>query len=106
MPSHGVWAKVGAFVQRYPRRIWVGTLIVLVLGVVAVPQLKADGVAQSELVLGTSAARDGQEALGEHFPGGSGSPVYVVADQADISQVMKVLEGNEYLEGGEASTSM
>ncbi|BAU94312.1 RND superfamily drug exporter [Corynebacterium suranareeae] len=106
MPSSGVWAKVGALVQKYPRRIWVGTLIVLMLGVVAVPQLKADGVAQSELVLGTSAARDGQDALGEHFPGGSGSPVYVVADQGDVSQVMEVLEGNEFLEGGEASTSV
>lgn len=106
MPSSGVWTKVGALVQKYPRRIWVGTLIVLMLGVVAVPQLKADGVAQSELVLGTSAARDGQEALGEHFPGGSGSPVYVVADQDDVSHVMEVLEGNEFLEGGEASKSI
>lgn len=106
MPSSGVWAKVGAFVQKYPRRIWVGTLIVLMLGVVAVPQLKADGVAQSELVLSTSAARDGQEALGEHFPGGSGSPVYVVADQEDVPQVMEVLEESEFLEGGVASTSI
>ncbi|ALZ98816.1 MMPL family transporter [Corynebacterium glutamicum] len=106
MPSSGVWAKVGALVQKYPRRIWVGTLIVLMLGVVAVPQLKADGVAQSELVLGTSAARDGQEALGEHFPGGSGSPVYVVADQPDVPQVMEVLEESEFLEGGVASTSI
>ena len=106
MPSRGVWAKVGAMVQKYPRRIWVGTLMVLMLGVIAVPQLKADGVAQSELVLGTSAARDGQEALGEHFPGGSGSPVYVVADQEDVSQVMEMLEGNEFLEGGVASTSI
>lgn len=106
MPSSGVWAKVGALVQKNPRRIWVGTLVVLMLGVVAVPRLKADGVAQSELVLGTSAARDGQEALGEHFPGGSGSPVYVVADQEDVPQMMEVLEESEFLEGGVALTSI
>ena len=40
-------------------------------------QLKADGVPSSDLVLGASEARDGQEVLAEHFPAGSGSPVYV-----------------------------
>ncbi|WP_244632055.1 MMPL family transporter [Microbacterium sp. Se63.02b] len=39
------------------------------------PSSTPTGVPQSDLVLGSSEARDGQVALGEHFPGGSGSPV-------------------------------
>ena len=80
----GVWAKVARLVQRHPRMVWILTTVVLLAGAAFVPQLQANGVAQSELVLGTSEARDGQAALGEHFPGGSGSPAYVVVDETDL----------------------
>ena len=49
------------------------------------------GVPQSELVLGASEARDGQLALGEHFPGGSGSPVLVVVESGQLEQAAAVL---------------
>jgi RND superfamily putative drug exporter len=47
-------------------------------------QLKASGIPQSDLVLGQSEARDGQSALGEHFPGGSGSPTVIVTDETAL----------------------
>lgn len=72
IPASGIWSKVADLVEQHPRAIWVSTLIVLLLGAAFVPTLKADGVSQSDLVLGSSEARDGQQALGEHFPGGSG----------------------------------
>src|SRR5690606_19403260 len=58
----------------------------------------AVGVPQSELVLGASEARDGQTALGEHFPGGSGSPVQVVVAEADLlnaADIMLAADGIE-----------
>src|SRR5699024_6345445 len=82
--SRGLWPKIARFVQRRPRTLWIATTLVLLVGAAAVTQLKADGVAQSELVLGASEARDGQVALGKHFPGGSGSPVQVVTNEDDI----------------------
>src|SRR5699024_10515118 len=62
----------------------------------------ADGVPQSDLVLGSSSARAGQEALGEHFPAGAGSPVQVIVDQEDLQTTADVLRG----EDGIASVSV
>jgi RND superfamily putative drug exporter len=56
-------------------------------------------VAQSELVLGSSEARDGQQVLGEHFPGGSGSPVSVLADLDDLQCVADVLLDHPGIDG-------
>ena len=98
MPSKGFWPKVARLVQKRPRAIWIVTTLVLIAGAAAVTQLNADGVPESELVLGESEARDGQEALGEHFPGGSGSPIQVVAPEDDVEAVVEVLEDYETVE--------
>ncbi|MGJ0203380.1 MMPL family transporter [Leucobacter sp. gxy201] len=84
MPSGGVWRRLAGAVRRRPRPIWIITLLVLVVGAAGVTQLDAQGVPQSDLVLSPSEARDGQTILGKHFPGGSGSPVYVLADADDL----------------------
>ena len=81
MHATGFWAWLARLVQRRPRTLWLAILALLVAGAAAVTQLEAAGVPQSDLVLGPSEARAGQAALGEHFPGGSGSPLYVVVDE-------------------------
>ena len=98
MPSKGFWPKVARLVKKRPRVIWIVTTLVLLAGAGAVTQLNADGVAQSELVLGESEARDGQDALGKHFPGGSGSPVQVIVAEDDVSNVVEVMEGYETID--------
>src|SRR5699024_9672786 len=90
--------KVARQVQKRPRAIWIVTTLVLLVGAAAATQLKADGVAQSDLVLGASEARDGQVALGEHFPGGSGSPVQVIASQDEQEAVSEVLLAHPEIE--------
>ena len=62
VPKKGFWPKVARLVQKRPRVIWIATTLVLLVGAGAVTQLQADGVAQSDLVLGESEARDGQQA--------------------------------------------
>lgn len=91
----GPWAAVARQIQRRPRAIWIMTTLVLAFGALGVTQLQASGVPQSELVLGESEARAGQEALGEHFPGGSGSPVYVLVDATNAPEATRVLEDND-----------
>lgn len=91
IPSQGIWPKIARMIQKRPRVIWSVTTLALLAGVAFIPQLKADGVAQSELVLGASEARDGQEALGEHFPGGSGSPIQVIANEEELDDVVNVM---------------
>ena len=87
----GVWARLTGWIRRRHRPIWIVTAAVLALGVVGATQLDATGVPQSDLVLGASEARDGQRALGEHFPGGSGSPVMVITDEDTLQDAADAL---------------
>ncbi|WP_350270202.1 MMPL family transporter [Brevibacterium sp. CBA3109] len=81
----GMWARIAGGIAARPRLIWIGLVILLALPLIAVPQFKSSGVAQSEFVLGESEARDGQDVLAEHFPGGSGTPTQVVLDANELS---------------------
>ena len=94
LPTAGVWGWLTRIIRRRPRLIWVVTVAVLAVGALGLTQLKADGVPASEFVLGQSQARDGQRALGEHFPGGSGSPASVLVAEADQERAQAVLLGN------------
>jgi len=87
----GLWQRLARGIRRRPRVIWITTAIVLAVAAVGVLQLDAKGVPQSDLVLGASEARDGQQVLGEHFPGGSGSPVYVLVDEERMQDAADVL---------------
>lgn len=94
--ARGLWPRTGRLIARHARLIWIASTVVLLAGGLGLTQLKADGVAQSELVLGESPARDGQVVLGEHFPGGSGSPALVVGDRDaidDLADAARELDG-------------
>ena len=92
---HPLWAKVAKIVVKHPRRIWLGTLCLLVLASFGFTQLKADGVPQSQFVLGKSEAREAQDLLDKHFPGGSGAPAYVIVDASQKDEVIKALDADE-----------
>lgn len=98
IPTKGLWPSVARFVKKRPRTIWIVTTLVLLVGAAGATQFKAEGVAQSDLVLGESEARDGQEVLGEHFPGGSGSPVQVIVSEGEREDVADVLLAHPEIE--------
>ncbi|AZZ38723.1 MMPL family transporter [Acidipropionibacterium jensenii] len=87
----GLWARAGRALSTRPRTVWVVACVILAVCTLGITQLRAQGVPQSDLVLGSSQARDGQRALAEHFPGGSGSPAFVVTSSADLQKVADVL---------------
>jgi putative drug exporter of the RND superfamily len=93
--THPLWTKVGALVRRHPRRIWTLTTALLLVACIGVFQLDADGVAQSDLILGKSEARDAQKILNAHFASGSGSPAYILADSAKQKDVIEVIEADK-----------
>lgn len=97
--ERGVWHRVGELVRRYPRPIWIATTLVLVMFAGFSTQIKADGVAQSDLILGYSEARDGQEALGRHFPNGSGSPAFVVVNKDVVSTAVAAIDAAKGVDG-------
>lgn len=91
IPDRGLWRRLSGLIRRRPRSIWIITTLVLAVGAMGVTQLDASGVPQSDLVIGQSEARDGQAVLGEHFPGGSGSPAYVLVDESGLQDAVDVL---------------
>jgi RND superfamily putative drug exporter len=105
LPGNGIWAKLPRLLARHPRRIWVATTLVLLVGALGLTQLSASGVPQSDLVLGTSEARDGQTALGEHFPAGSGSPVQVVTDQEEMDEAVAAMLENDGIDDVSVTTA-
>lgn len=90
----GIWPKIGAFVSSKPRTIWVVCTAILLVSAVGIIGLKADGIAQSDIVIGKSEARDGQALLNRHFAGGSGTPVQIIADEKHIDDIAKALESD------------
>ncbi|WP_336658918.1 MMPL family transporter [Leucobacter sp. USHLN153] len=98
MPAKGVWRRLAGAIRRHPRPIWIITTLVLAVGAVGATQLDASGVPQSDLVLGSSEARDGQAVLGEHFPGGSGSPAYVLTSEDSLQEVADIALANPGVE--------
>ncbi|CAN7172334.1 MMPL family transporter [Microbacterium foliorum] len=99
MRKTGLWARLAGMITKSPRAIWIVTTLVLLAGASGVLQLNAVGVPASDLVLGASEARDGQVALGEHFPGGSGSPVYVVVAEDRLQDAADVLLADDGIDG-------
>lgn len=92
--QHGTWVKVANFVKSRPRLIWIVTVLILLAASAGLWQLKADGVPQSELSLGYSEAREGQEIIKKHFPGSSGTPVKIVVDKNNIQSTVPVIEAD------------
>lgn len=85
----GLWRRVGTLIAKRPRTTWIVTLVVLLAACAALPGLKASGLPQTDFLLGNNIESvDGQKALGEHFDAGSGSPVVIIAQEADYTEVM------------------
>lgn len=91
-PVRGLWARQARLIARHSRPVWIITTIVLLVASAGILQLRADGVPQSDLVLGASEARDGQDVLGQHFAAGSGSPAYVIVPEDRVASAVTVLQ--------------
>lgn len=86
--TSGLWGRTADLVRHRPRAIWIATSIVLLVGAAFLPQLKASGTAQSDVFLTEVESVAGQEVLSRHFPGGSGSPTVIIANQAKVADVL------------------
>lgn len=91
----GLWNNIGTFVATHSRSIWISTTLVLCLCSLGLLQLKADGVSQSEYVLGASQARSGQAMIDAHFPGGSGTPTFVIVPADLVAEAATILEKSD-----------
>jgi RND superfamily putative drug exporter len=85
----GLWRATGSLIARRRRTVWIASVLLLLVACAGVLQLKANGVAQTDVILAASNAVDGQDALGRHFDAGSGSPAVIVADEAKAQEVLQ-----------------
>ncbi len=93
--TSGPYAAAGRLIAKRPRVAWIACALLLAAGAAFVPTLKADGVPASEIILGTSDARDGQAVLAEHFPDGSGDPTNVLVDENRLQEAADILLASE-----------
>jgi RND superfamily putative drug exporter len=91
--ARGIWPAVARLISRRARLVWIASTLLLAVASIGLPAFKADGVPQSDFVLGASEARDGQAVLAEHFPGGSGTPVIVIGPEARLQGLADVILG-------------
>jgi RND superfamily putative drug exporter len=92
----GLWKGVGNLVGKRPRTTWIVTLLLLLAAIAGLPGLKASGIPQTEFLLGDNIESvDGQEVLAEHFDAGDGSPIVIIADEANYAAVITAAEGTE-----------
>jgi putative drug exporter of the RND superfamily len=89
----GVWARIGGGISRRPRLVWVGTTLALGALALGMFSLKADGLSSSGTFTNKPDSVVGQGVLDAHFPGGTGSPVVVIAKADQATAVRQALAG-------------
>jgi RND superfamily putative drug exporter len=84
----GIWARVGQRISKAPRAVWVATTLVLVALSFGIVQLDANGLTNEQSFTKEQPSVVAEKKLAQHFPGGAGSPVAVIAngDRAEAVQ--------------------
>ncbi|MGR0220253.1 MMPL family transporter [Agromyces sp. ZXT2-6] len=91
--ERGLWGAIGRLVARRPRTVWILSTLILAVMALGLVRLDADGVPSSEFILGESQARDGQELVSEHFPGGSGTPAVIIGPEDELQEIADIALG-------------
>jgi RND superfamily putative drug exporter len=93
--EHGLWPRVADLVDRRPRRIWITALIGLAACAAFSPLLAAKGTPLDEIFVNDAPSVSGQQALGRHFPAGSGNPAVIVARADKAEEVTRAAAATE-----------
>jgi putative drug exporter of the RND superfamily len=83
----GFWARMGSAIGRRPRRVWIGTALVLGAMSIAMLDLNANGLSNADSFRNHPDSVVGEQALARHFPAGSGTPIVVISNAAQASDV-------------------
>jgi putative drug exporter of the RND superfamily len=91
--ERGLWARIGLWVARRPRVVWVVTAVVLGAMALGVTQLEANGLQSKDSFRTDPEAVTGEEVLARHFPAGAGNPVQVIGRAEAVGQLRAALAG-------------
>jgi putative drug exporter of the RND superfamily len=93
--ERGFWARIGARMVPRPRLVWVVTTVLLGAAAFGMIGLNANGLTLAEGFRGTPDSIEGQDVVTEHFAGGAGSPVSVLANAGAADEVRTVVGETE-----------
>jgi RND superfamily putative drug exporter len=90
--ASNVWSRVGRWVERRPRPIWVGTVVLL--GILATGLLGLDtNLSQADQFRDEPEAITGQKRIEASYPAGVGSPTLVVTDAQHVAAIEALVAG-------------
>ncbi|WP_231126616.1 MMPL family transporter [Motilibacter aurantiacus] len=92
--GRGLWGKVAALVGSRARVVAAATAVVLIGLAAAIFRLDATGLTTEEQFTNEVPSVLGQEVLGAHFPGGTGTPASVIGPQGDADRILQVVQSD------------
>ena len=91
----GGWARIGRRIARRPRVVWVATTVILGALTVGIVQLNADGLSNEESFTTDQPSIAAEKLVAQHYPGGAGNPVVVLANSAAADEVRTAFDNTE-----------
>ncbi|MGH3458028.1 MMPL family transporter [Aeromicrobium sp.] len=85
--KRGFWARVGRRIAKAPRATWLVTTVMLAFFTLGAFQLDADGLTNEELFITDQPSVAAEKRVAQHYPGGAGSPVVVIAPSESAQEV-------------------
>jgi RND superfamily putative drug exporter len=85
--ASGFWAKVGRWIAPKPRKVWVGTAVVLAIACLGMFKLDTSGLNTSEQYTKEFDSVQGQKILTAHGFGDDSSPIMVVTNEEQADEV-------------------
>ena len=83
--THGFWSRVAAWVGKGPRRVWIGTSLLLAVLCLGLTQLNSD-LTSGNSFRGDVDSVEGQDLVEKAFPAGSNAPTnIVVTDESKLA---------------------
>ncbi|MFJ7167201.1 MMPL family transporter [Streptomyces globosus] len=103
--GRGVWQRIAGLIDRAPRKVWASTTVLLLAMAAFAPTLSSKGVPLDEIFVGDAPSVSAQQALGRHFPGGSGQPAVIIADADRLEQVQAAARATDGVAAAAAVTA-
>ncbi len=92
LSEDGIWSRIARGVGRHPRRIWIGTTLVLVALSFGLLDLST-GLTQMEAYRHKTESVTGQKLIAASFPAGASLPATVIANADKVPEVLAAAKG-------------
>jgi RND superfamily putative drug exporter len=93
--SRGPWGRLGGWIERRPRPVWIATTLALAVAALGVASLD-DNLTTTNAYRGDVESVEGQELLSQSFPAGASAPTLVlVTDAPAVPGVVRAARASE-----------